>query len=321
MLSWPMIAFGWVTNMLQRGMASWKRMLEVLDAEPAIREPERSSRDKRRGPAAGGVRGAAPVIRGDIEFRDLTFALRRRRCSITCRRGSRRGRRWRSSASPARASRRSSTCWRGCTIRRRARCSSTASTCARCRSRCCAAPSASCRRSRSSSPTRWPTTSRSAWRRMGRRQAGRGAASTHRRRRGGRAPRQGRRRLPERLRHDGRGARHHALGRAEAAHRDRARVIIDPRILILDDALSAVDTYTEEEILSRLRGVMRQRTSIIVSHRISTVRDADQILVLDDGRDRRARDARRAGPARRALRGAAPEAVAGGGAGGVVIGR
>ena len=61
-------------------------------------------------------------------------------------------------------------------------------------------------------------------------------------------------------------------------------VVIDPRILILDDALSAVDTYTEEEILARLRVVMRQRTSIIVSHRISTVRDADQILVLDNGR-------------------------------------
>jgi ATP-binding cassette subfamily B protein len=61
-------------------------------------------------------------------------------------------------------------------------------------------------------------------------------------------------------------------------------VIIDPRILILDDALSAVDTYTEEEILSRLSSVMRQRTSVIVSHRISTVRDADQILVLDRGR-------------------------------------
>src|SRR5262249_9669641 len=60
--------------------------------------------------------------------------------------------------------------------------------------------------------------------------------------------------------------------------------VVDPRILILDDALSAVDTYTEEEILARLRGVMRQRTSIIVSHRVSTVRDADQILVLDDGR-------------------------------------
>jgi ATP-binding cassette subfamily B protein len=58
---------------------------------------------------------------------------------------------------------------------------------------------------------------------------------------------------------------------------------VDPRILVLDDALSAVDTYTEEEILSKLRGVMRERTSIIVSHRISTVRDADQILVLDQG--------------------------------------
>jgi ATP-binding cassette subfamily B protein len=61
-------------------------------------------------------------------------------------------------------------------------------------------------------------------------------------------------------------------------------VVIDPRILILDDALSAVDTYTEEEILSRLREVMRQRTSIIVSHRISTVRDADVVFVLDQGR-------------------------------------
>jgi len=61
-------------------------------------------------------------------------------------------------------------------------------------------------------------------------------------------------------------------------------VIVDPRILILDDALSAVDTYTEEEILSRLRGVMRSRTSILISHRISTVRDADQIIVLDKGR-------------------------------------
>jgi len=61
-------------------------------------------------------------------------------------------------------------------------------------------------------------------------------------------------------------------------------VMTDPRILVLDDALSAVDTYTEEEILSRLRGIMRQRTTILVSHRISTVRDADQIFVLDRGR-------------------------------------
>jgi len=58
----------------------------------------------------------------------------------------------------------------------------------------------------------------------------------------------------------------------------------DPRVLILDDALSAVDTYTEAEILRRLRGVMRERTSIIVAHRISTVKDADEIIVLDEGR-------------------------------------
>jgi ATP-binding cassette subfamily B protein len=60
-------------------------------------------------------------------------------------------------------------------------------------------------------------------------------------------------------------------------------VMRQPRILILDDALSSVDTYTEEKILGRLRGVMRERTSLIVSHRVSTVRDADLICVLDEG--------------------------------------
>src|SRR5437588_328524 len=54
--------------------------------------------------------------------------------------------------------------------------------------------------------------------------------------------------------------------------------------LILDDALSSVDTYTEEKILSKLRAVMRERTSIIVSHRVSTVRHADLICVLDEDR-------------------------------------
>jgi ATP-binding cassette, subfamily B, multidrug efflux pump len=58
----------------------------------------------------------------------------------------------------------------------------------------------------------------------------------------------------------------------------------EPRIVILDDAMSAVDTYTESEILRRLRGVLQERTSIIVAHRISTVKDADEILVLDEGR-------------------------------------
>ncbi len=63
-----------------------------------------------------------------------------------------------------------------------------------------------------------------------------------------------------------------------------ARALIrQPRILILDDCLSAVDTYTEEEILRRLRTFMRGRTSIIISHRISTVKEADLIVVMDKG--------------------------------------
>jgi ATP-binding cassette subfamily B protein len=63
-----------------------------------------------------------------------------------------------------------------------------------------------------------------------------------------------------------------------------ARAIMrQPRILILDDALSAVDTYTEERILQRLREFMKDRTSIIISHRISTVKDADVIIVLQNG--------------------------------------
>lgn len=64
-----------------------------------------------------------------------------------------------------------------------------------------------------------------------------------------------------------------------------ARALIRrPRILILDDALSSVDTYTEEKILGHLRRVMSGRTSLIVSHRVSTVKDADVIVVLEDGR-------------------------------------
>ena len=59
---------------------------------------------------------------------------------------------------------------------------------------------------------------------------------------------------------------------------------IDPKILILDDSFSAVDTNTEEEILRRLKEFMKNRTSIIISHRISTVKDADKIFVLHDGK-------------------------------------
>jgi ATP-binding cassette subfamily B protein len=60
-------------------------------------------------------------------------------------------------------------------------------------------------------------------------------------------------------------------------------VIRDPRILILDDALSSVDTYTEEKILRHLTGVMAGRTTILISHRVSTVQSADEIVVLHEG--------------------------------------
>ena len=60
-------------------------------------------------------------------------------------------------------------------------------------------------------------------------------------------------------------------------------VIRDPRILILDDALSSVDTYTEETILRQLAGVMAGRTTILISHRVSTIQNADEIVVLHEG--------------------------------------
>ncbi len=59
---------------------------------------------------------------------------------------------------------------------------------------------------------------------------------------------------------------------------------VDPKILILDDSFSAVDTHTEEEILTNLKSFMKGRTSIIISHRISTVKDADIIIVLHNGK-------------------------------------
>ncbi len=64
-----------------------------------------------------------------------------------------------------------------------------------------------------------------------------------------------------------------------------ARAILrNPRVLIMDDALSSVDTVTEERILTRLASVMRDRTTILISHRVSTVRNADRIVVLSHGK-------------------------------------
>jgi len=60
-------------------------------------------------------------------------------------------------------------------------------------------------------------------------------------------------------------------------------VLLDPSILILDDALSAVDTYTEELILQRLQAFMKGRTTLIIAQRLSTIKGADRIVVLVEG--------------------------------------
>jgi len=63
-----------------------------------------------------------------------------------------------------------------------------------------------------------------------------------------------------------------------------ARAIVkDPQILIFDDCLSAVDTETEENILNNLKDIMHGKTSIIISHRVSSVKNADNIIVLENG--------------------------------------
>jgi ATP-binding cassette subfamily B protein len=72
-------------------------------------------------------------------------------------------------------------------------------------------------------------------------------------------------------------------GQKQRASLARA-LAINPKILILDDSFSAVDTHTEEEILKRLKSFMKNRTSIIISHRISTVKDCDKIFVLENGK-------------------------------------
>ena len=64
-----------------------------------------------------------------------------------------------------------------------------------------------------------------------------------------------------------------------------ARALIrNPKLLILDDCLSAVDTLTEETILQNLNRLMKERTTVIVSHRVSSVMNADHIIVLDEGK-------------------------------------
>ena len=307
LLSWPMIAFGWVTNMLQRGMASWKRMLEVLDAEPAIADvrlkPDATtvidqaavasgiSRTLERASVASGFSRTSD-IRGEIEFRDLTFAY----------------------GDAIVLSHISVHIEAGQTVALVGPTGSGKSTLIGLLARLHDPPPNTVFVDGVDVRTLPLDTLRGA---IGfvpqepflfsdtladnvafgldARPAGGSPGTNPPRDEAERHERilaaSGVARLDKDVEDFPRGydtivgERGITLSGGQKQRTALARAVaIDPRILILDDALSAVDTYTEEEILSRLRGVMRERTSIIVSHRVSTVREADQILVLEAGR-------------------------------------
>ena len=286
MLSWPMIAFGWVTNMLQRGMASWKRMLEVLDTPPAI-----ADHDAVLESVASGFSRTAE-IRGEIEFRDLVFGY---------------------NGTPV-LDHVSARIEAGQTVALVGVTGSGKSTLINLLARLHDPPPGtvfvdgidvrelplSVLRGAVGFVPQEPflfsdTVADNVAFGLDAKSGGSGRAGGS----GGSADDRMQRIVDAaavaRLDKDVAdfpngydtmvGERGITLSGGQKQRTALARaVVIDPRILILDDALSAVDTYTEEEILSRLREVMRQRTSIIVSHRISTVRNADIVFVLDQGR-------------------------------------
>jgi len=306
MLAWPMIAFGWVTNMLQRGMASWKRMLEVLDTVPTISDiqPQNPQSSRSAGFAESQLAAAVSAIsaanldriRGDVEFRDLTFSY--------------------GDAPVPVLQHVSARIAAGETVAIVGPTGSGKSTLISLLARLYDPPPGTVLLDGVDVRDLPLATLRSA---IGfvpqepflfsdtigdnvafgldaNRQAGRaglageaGPAETERRHKIEAAAAVAR--LDKDLADFPKGydtivgERGITLSGGQKQRTALARaIVIDPRVLILDDSLSAVDTYTEEEILTRLKDVMRQRTSIIVSHRISTVRGADQIFVLNEGR-------------------------------------
>jgi ATP-binding cassette subfamily B protein len=273
MLAWPMIAFGWVTNLLQRGSASWARMMEVMDTAPVISDRE----------ATDDITDAS-AIRGDIEFRDLTFAYGDH---VVLRNVS------------ARIPAGTTTAIVGAT-------GSGKSTLLSLLPRLHDAPPGSVfidgvdvRHIPLSvlrgaigfvqqEPFLFSATIADNIAFAAPAAAVHADSATIRRRVEEAAAVA---RLDKDVQDFPRGydtivgERGITLSGGQKQRTALARAIfMDPRFLVLDDAMSAVDTYTEEEILERLSGMMRQRTSILVSHRISTVRGADQILVLEHGR-------------------------------------
>lgn len=264
MLGWPMIAFGWVTNLLQRGMASWKRLLEVLDATPAITDEHAA---------------ASPIstIHGAIEFRHLTFRYGDvevlHDVSLTIPAGT-------------------TTAIVGAT-------GSGKSTLLSLLPRLHDAPPGTVFIDGVDIRKIPLAVLRGAIGFVAQEPFLFSASVADNIAFGLRDER------PKAVIEEAAatacldkdvetfprgydtlvGERGITLSGGQKQRTAIARALVmSPAILILDDALSAVDTHTEEEILQRLSHVMGQRTSIIVSHRVSTVRGADQIVVLDQGR-------------------------------------
>ena len=301
MLSWPVIAFGWVTNMLQRGMAAWRRMLDVLEVEPGPTGGlEGRVGAAAAGPASDGFdRGAparasdpAPVVRGEVEFRRLTFAYDGRDVltDVSARVGPGQVLALVGPTGSGKSTLvdllprlyeppRGTVFVDGVDVRDLPLAalrgaigyvpqepflfSTTVA-----ENVAFGAVEATAPASLASGTPALPAALQAAVERAA-----------------GIAKLDGDvRAFPEGYETTV-GERGITLSGGQKQRVALARALVaDPRILILDDALSAVDTHTEEAIVSQLRAVMRQRTSIIVSHRISAVRDADLILVLDDGR-------------------------------------
>tara|TARA_B100001123_G_scaffold402738_2_gene490571 strand:- start:3679 stop:5430 length:1752 start_codon:yes stop_codon:yes gene_type:complete len=267
MLTWPMIAFGWVTNLLQRGLASWIRILQVLDSAPTIADTE----------TASAIPGIASV-RGDVEFRNLTFAYGEHVVLHNI-----------SAIFPA-----------GQTTAIVGATGSGKSTLLSLIARLYDPPLGtvfvddvdvhriplSILRGAVGFVPQEPflfsdTLAENITFGVKESQLSEGSleqsAQVSRLDKDLQEFPEGYQTLV--------GERGITLSGGQKQRTAIARaLVINPKILVLDDALSAVDTHTEEEILIQLRAVMKQRTAIIVSHRISTVRHADQILVLDQGR-------------------------------------
>jgi ATP-binding cassette subfamily B protein len=264
MLGWPMIAFGWVSNLLQRGTASWKRLLEVLDATPLVTDADADT--------------AIQSIDGEVEFRNLTFSFgdavvlhgisfrvpSGTTTAIVGATGS--GKSTLLNLLPRLHEPPAGTVFiDGIDVRR--------------------IPLDVLRGAIgfvSQEPFLFSTTL---------------AENVAFGARGGQGSRD---RIAEaasiaRLDKDLAqfpqgydttvGERGITLSGGQKQRVAIARaLVVEPKILVLDDALSAVDTHTEEEILERLSAAKSGRTAIVVSHRVSTIRDADHIVVLHDGR-------------------------------------